>query len=400
MAATIVSSNVPLLGRQIHVKKLGQEGEETDESYWLWLDFPETIKGLRSKCMEAFEPPRDYMIRFIHGDQLLCGNDLGALPSKCELWVQFVPKNAPPTPVSARKNRKKRLVLTEDENVDPCPSANIDTGSPIRKRQCLYPRTNIPHLNLVISAPPSPSPTESFKPVYPESPLVLTISSRCVSPCTPLKPSLLEAPVNRNRRNRSNASASFSEPTGVSSELIVRAESPLISSEASDEPDGVPVIAWELENQDESYYGYGILSFDKPSHDWVPSIAFDALPRYLPGVPVGVDFNLLVCDVPFDVTIGEIRGALAANLALDPERLPQGDFDLVCKGQKLEDWMTCVPAYLGDGDAVFIEFGHGSAGTQQGDDDRWSDGDENLVEEDLEEIKLVKLPCDTDSDEE
>lgn len=237
-----------------------------------------TFQGLRSKCMEAFEPPRDYMIRFIHGDQLLCGNDLGALPSKCELWVQFVPKNAPPTPVSARKNRKstfslfvlldheinissERLVLTEDENVDPCPSANIDTGSPIRKRQCLYPRTNIPHLNLVISAPPSPSPTESFKPVYPESPLVLTISSRCVSPCTPLKPSLLEAPVNRNRRNRSNASASFSEPTGVSSELIVRAESPLISSEASDEPDGVPVIAWELENQDESYYGYGILSF-------------------------------------------------------------------------------------------------------------------------------------------
>lgn len=43
MAATL-SSTIPTLGRQIHVKKLGQDGEETDESYWLWLDFPETIK--------------------------------------------------------------------------------------------------------------------------------------------------------------------------------------------------------------------------------------------------------------------------------------------------------------------------------------------------------------------
>jgi hypothetical protein len=42
--AAIVSTAIPTLGRRIHVKKLGQEGEETDESYWLWLDFPETIK--------------------------------------------------------------------------------------------------------------------------------------------------------------------------------------------------------------------------------------------------------------------------------------------------------------------------------------------------------------------
>src|SRR4051812_36078780 len=101
------------------------------------------------------------MIRFIHDDQLLSGNSLEALPNKCEVWVQFVPKDAPLTPVSARKSRKSRFnptcyhitmltsiiserpVLMEDENVDPYPSANVDTGSPIRKRQCLYPRADM-----------------------------------------------------------------------------------------------------------------------------------------------------------------------------------------------------------------------------------------------------------------
>lgn len=41
---TTVSAPVPALGRRIHVKKLGLEGEQTDESYWLWLDFPESLK--------------------------------------------------------------------------------------------------------------------------------------------------------------------------------------------------------------------------------------------------------------------------------------------------------------------------------------------------------------------
>lgn len=56
--------------------------------------------------MEAFEPPRDHGIRFIHDEELLCGNGLVTLPNKAELWVQFVPKSAPLTPVSARKSRK------------------------------------------------------------------------------------------------------------------------------------------------------------------------------------------------------------------------------------------------------------------------------------------------------
>lgn len=389
--APTVSSTIPTLGRQIHVKKLSQDGEETDESYWLWLDFPETIKGLRSKCVEAFEPPRDYMIRFIHNDQLLCGNTLEALPHKCELWVQFVPKNAPLTPVSTRKSRKKRPVLTEDENVDPCPLATIEAGSPIRKRQRLYPRPDISNLDL--SAPPSPCPSESLKPMRTESPLVTTVSSRCASPCT-LKPIALEVPQSRNRQ-RSNASASFFEPNGASAELITRPDSPLMHPETSEVYEGLPAIAWEMENRDESYYGYGILSFDKPSHMWVPSIAFDLLPRYSTGVPAGIDFNLLVCDVPYDVTIGEIRAALAANLAMDPERLPQGDFDLVRKGQKLQDWMTCVPAYIGDGDAVFIEFGQKAI--EQQPEGCWAE-EGCLIEEDLEEMKIVKLPCDSDEE--
>jgi len=126
----------------------------------------------------------------------------------------------------------------------------------------------------------------------------------------------------------------------------------------------------------------------------VPSIAFDLLPRYSTGVPAGIDFNLLVCDVSYDVTIGEIRGVLAANLALDPERLPQDDFHLVRKGQRLEDWMTCVPAYLGDGDAVFAEFGHDAQQVE----DEGQLYEESLVQEDLEEINLVRLPCDSDEE--
>jgi hypothetical protein len=101
-----------------------------------------------------------------------------------------------------------------------------------------------------------------------------------------------------------------------------------------------------------------------------------------------------VCDVPYDVTVGEIRAAMAANLALDPERLPQDEFHLVRKGQRLEDWMTCVPAYLADGDAVFLEFGDGTARRNQ-EEDQW---DETLLQEDLGEIKLVKLPCDSDEE--
>jgi hypothetical protein len=176
-----------------------------------------------------------------------------------------------------------------------------------------------------------------------------------------------------------------------------------------------------MDNRDESYYGYGILSFgkyldshiagtesvterfepipDKPRHEWVPVVAFDLLPRYSSGVPEGIDFNLLVCDVPYDVTIGEIRSALAENLALDPERLPQGDFDLVRKGQRLQDWMTCVPAYLGDGDAVFMEFGGDSIVRDDSDDeDLWTDRESTLIGEDLEEIKVVRLPGDSDED--
>ncbi|KAG9091818.1 hypothetical protein FS749_016229 [Ceratobasidium sp. UAMH 11750] len=393
----VVSSAVPMLGRRIHVKKLGLEGEATDESYWLWLDFPESIKGLRSKCMEAFEPPRDYSIRFIHDDELLCGNGLETLPNKSELWVQFVPKSAPLTPVSARKSRKKRPILAEDdENVDPCPNANIDTGSPIRKRQRLQLRLGVSNLDLSTSTPPSPSPAESLKPSRADSPLVTTLSPRCTSPLLPLKPIALDA-VPRNRRHRSNASASFFEPTGAPGELTTRAPTPPISS---DEHAGdVPAIAWEMENRDESYYGYGILSFDKPRHEWVPSIAFDLLPRYSAGVPAGIDFNLLVCDVPYDVTVGEIRSALVANFALDPRRLPKVEFHLVRKGERLEDWMTCVPAYLADGDAVFIEFGDGfAAQSNPADDEDYDDSEDPLVQEDLEEIKLVKLPCDSDEE--
>ncbi|KAH7340189.1 hypothetical protein B0J17DRAFT_626643 [Rhizoctonia solani] len=395
---TTISPAIPTLGRRIHVKKLGEDGEETDESYWLWLEFPETIKGLRSKCIEAFDPPRDHMIRFIHDDQLLCGNNLEALPNKCELWVQFVPKDAPLTPVSIRKSRKKRPVLMEDENVDPFPSTNADAGSPIRKRQRLYPRTDISNLDLSISTPPSPCLTEPFK-VRTDSPAITTISSRPVSPCQFLKPVTLEVAVVRSRQ-RSNASASFFDPNGPpTSDLITRPDSPMIYSEVPEGSEGVPVIAWEMDNRDENYYGYGILSFDKPRYEWVPVVAFDLLPRYYSGVPAGIDFNLLVCDVPYDVTIGEIRTALAENLALDPEQLPQGNFHLVCKGQKLEDWMTCVPAYIGDGDAIFMEFGGDSILRDESDDeDLWADREPTLAGEDLDEIKVVKLPCDSDED--
>ncbi|CAE7207257.1 unnamed protein product [Rhizoctonia solani] len=395
---TIVTPALLTLGRRIHVKKLSADGEETDESYWLWLEFPETIKGLRSKCVEAFEPPRDHMIRFIHGDQLLCGNSLEALPNKCELWVQFVPKDAPLTPVSARKSRKKRPVLMEDENVDPCPSTNIDAGSPIRKRQRLQPH-DISNLDLCVSTPPSPCPSESFK-MRTDTPFVTAVGSRPVSPCHFLKPVTLEIPVVRSRRQRSNASASFFEPNGAPIlDPITRPDSPMIYSGVPEDSEEVPIIAWEMDNRDESYYGYGILSFDKPRHEWVPVVAFDLLPRYSSGVPAGIDFNLLVCDVPYDVTIGEIRTSLAENLALDPERLPQGNFHLIRKGQRLQDWMTCVPAYLGDGDAVFIEFGGDSIVRVESDDgDLWADREPTLVEEDLDEIKVVRLPCDSDED--
>lgn len=397
--STTVAPAIPTLGRRIHVKKLSEDGEETDESYWLWLDFPETVKGLRSKCMEAFEPPRDHMIRFIHDDQLLCGNSLEALPNKCELWVQFVPKDAPLTPVSVRKSRKKRPVLM-DENVDPWPSASVDAGSPIRKRQRLCPRADISNLDLCcISTPPSPCLSESFK-VRIDSPAVTAAGSRPVSPCHPLKPVALEVPATRHRRQRSNASASFFDPNGPpTSDLVTRPDSPMIYSGVPEDSEGVPAIAWEMDNRDESYYGYGILSFDKPRNEWVPVVAFDLLPRYSSGVPAGIDFNLLVCDIPHDVTIGEIRTALAANLALDPERLPQGDFHLVRKGQRLQDWMTCIPAYLGDGDAVFMEFGGDSIVQDEPDDEViWADRESALVGEDLDEIKVVKLPCDSDED--
>ncbi|CEL52483.1 hypothetical protein RSOLAG1IB_01024 [Rhizoctonia solani AG-1 IB] len=398
--SAVINPAIPTLGRRIHVKKLSEDGEETDESYWLWLEFPETIKGLRSKCMEAFEPPRDHMIRFIHDDQLLCGNSLEALPNKCELWVQFVPKDAPLTPVSVRKSRKKRPVLMEDENVDPCPSVNLDAGSPIRKRQRLYPRTDISNLDLLVSTPPSPCPSEPFKQARTDSLAVTAISSRPTSPCHLLKPVALEIPGVRSRRQRSNASASFFEPNGPPTlDWVTRPDSPADYSGVTEDSEGVPVIAWEMDNRDESYYGYGILSFDKPRHEWVPVVAFDLLPRYSSGVPEGIDFNLLVCDVPYDVTIGEIRSALAENLALDPERLPQGDFDLVRKGQRLQDWMTCVPAYLGDGDAVFMEFGGDSIVRDDSDDeDLWTDRESTLIGEDLEEIKVVRLPGDSDED--
>ncbi|KEP53248.1 hypothetical protein V565_033630 [Rhizoctonia solani 123E] len=396
--STAVTPAIPTLGRRIHVKKLNEDGEETDESYWLWLEFPETIKGLRSKCMEAFEPPRDHMIRFIHDDQLLCGNSIEALPNKCEVWVQFVPKDAPLTPVSARKSRKKRLVLMEDENVDPCPSTNVDTGSPIRKRQCLYPRADISNLDLGISTPPSPCLSESFK-ARTGSPAVTAVSSRPVSPCHFLRPVSLEVPAVRSRQ-RSNASASFFDPNGAPTfDIITRPDSPMIYSGVSEDSEGVPIIAWEMDNRDESYYGYGILSFDKPRHEWVPVVAFDLLPRYSSRVPAGIDFNLLVCDVPYDVTIGEIRTALAENLALDPEQLPQGNFQLVRKGQRLQDWMTCVPAYIGDGDAVFIEFGGDPIVRDESDNENiWTDRRLTLVGEDLDENKVVKLPCDSDED--
>ena len=383
--ASATSPTVPTLGRRIHVRKMGQDGEETDESYWLWLDAHDrTLKGLRNKCMETFAPPQNYAIRFIHEDGLLCNNSLLALPNKCQLWVQFVP-NAPLTPVSARKNRNKRPVLSEDEeNVDPCLSADIDAGSPIRKRQRLYPRPDVSNVDLSISTPPSPFPSESFRPFQSESSLMAT------PPCSPPKHTGLDEPPNRNRRHRSNASASFS------GDLITRHENPLICSETP-EDDGLPLIAWEIENRDESYYGYGILSFDKPRPDWVPSIAFDLLPRYPIGVTAGIDFNMLVCDVPYSVTVGEIRAALAANLALDPVRLPQGHFHLTRKGQKLEDWMTCVPAYIGDGDAVFIEFGDVANEQQSEYEDHWAE-ESTLVDEDLDGIKLVKLPCDSDDE--
>jgi len=395
-----VSSAVPMLGRRIHVKKLGLEGEATDESYWLWLDFPESIKGLRSKCMEAFEPPCDHSIRFIHDDELLCGNGLETLPNKSELWVQFVPKSAPLTPVSARKSRKKRPIPSEDdENVDPCPNANIDAGSPIRKRQRLQLRLGVSNLDLSTSTPPSPSPAESLKLSRANSPPVTTLSPRCASPLQSPKPIVLDGPAPRNRRHRSNTSASFFEPAGAPADLTTRPLTPPISSDEHGEVGDLPAIAWELENRDESYYGYGILSFDKPRHEWVPSIAFDLLPRYSARVPAGIDFNLLVCDVPYDVTVGEIRSALVANFALDPKRLPQDGFHLVRKGQKLEDWMTCVPAYLADGDAVFIEFGHGSiVQSNPADDEHYDDTEDSLIQEDFEEIKLVRLPCDSDEE--
>ncbi|KDN49304.1 hypothetical protein RSAG8_02006, partial [Rhizoctonia solani AG-8 WAC10335] len=332
--STIVAPAYPTLGRRIHVKKLSEDGEETDESYWLWLEFPETIKGLRSKCLEAFEPPRDHMIRFIHDDQLICSNGLEALPNKCELWVQFVPKDAPLTPVSVRKSRKKRPVLIEDENADPCPFTNADAGSPIRKRQCLYPRTDISNLDLCISTPPSPCFSESFK-VRTDSPAVTTVSSRPVSPCHLLKPVTLEVSVVRSRQ-RSNASASCFDPNGAPTlDLITRPDSPMSFSGVPEDSDGVPIIAWEMDNRDESYYGYGILSFDNPRHEWVPVVAFNLLPRYSSGLPAAIDFNLLVCDIPYDVTIGEIRTALAENLALDAERLPQG-FNLFARARNFK----------------------------------------------------------------
>ncbi|KAG8748218.1 hypothetical protein FRC12_013867 [Ceratobasidium sp. 428] len=243
-----VTSVAPMLGRQIHVKKLGLEGEATDESYWLWLDFPESIKGLRSKCMEAFEPPRDHSIRFIHDDELLYGNGLETLPNKSELWVQFVPKDAPLTPVSARKSCKRRPIPAEDdlENVDPCPS------SPIRKRQrlqlCLGV-SNLDNLGLSTSTPPSPSLAESLKPARPESPLVSTLSPRCASPLQPLKPIALDVTVHRHRRNRSNASASFFEPAGAPVDLVTRPLSPPITSDETEEAGDVPAIAWEMENR-------------------------------------------------------------------------------------------------------------------------------------------------------
>ncbi|KAG8732734.1 hypothetical protein FRC11_011287 [Ceratobasidium sp. 423] len=258
--STTIATVIPTLGRRIHVKKLGEDGEETDESYWLWLEFPETIKGLRSKCVEAFEPPCDHMIRFIHDDQLLCGNSLEGLPNKCELWVQFVPKDAPLTPVSVRKSRKKRPVLMEDENVDPCPSANVDAGSPIRKRQRLYPRADISNLDLCMSTPPSPCLSESLK-VRIDSPAVTAAGSRPLSPCHPLKPVTLEVPVTRHRRQRSNASASFFDPNGPPSDMITRPDSPMICSGVTEDSEGVPAIAWEMDNRDDNYYGYGILSF-------------------------------------------------------------------------------------------------------------------------------------------
>ncbi|QRW26907.1 hypothetical protein RhiXN_01502 [Rhizoctonia solani] len=364
MSAAIAPA-IPTLGRRIHVKKLNEDGEETDESYWLWLKFPETIKGLRSKCMEAFEPPRDHMIRFIHDDQLLCGNSLETLPNKCELWVQFVPKDAPLTPVSVRKSRKKRPVLMEDENVDPCPSANLDAGSPIRKRQRLYPRADISNLDLSVSTRPSPCPSSCQAGTH-----RLTGSNRF--------------PLIRQRQ-RSNASASFVDSSGPPTlDWVTRPDSPINYSGVTEDSKEVPVIAWEMDNRDESYYGYGILSFDEPRHEWGTR---------------GIDFNLLVCDVPYNVTIGEIRSTLAENLAMDPERLPQGDFYLVRKGQRLQDWMTCVPAYLGDGDAVFMEFGGDSIVRDDSDyEDLWTDKEPTLIGEDLDEIKAVKLPCDSDED--
>jgi hypothetical protein len=42
--SAVINPPIPTLGRRIHVKKLSEDGEETDESYWLWLEFPETIK--------------------------------------------------------------------------------------------------------------------------------------------------------------------------------------------------------------------------------------------------------------------------------------------------------------------------------------------------------------------
>lgn len=64
--------------------------------------------------------------------------------------------------------------------------------------------------------------------------------------------------------------------------------------------------------------------------------------------------------------------------------------------------MTCVPAYLADGDAVFLEFGDGtSVQSQQAQESQWSEWSEEedaLVGEDLEEIKLVRLPCDSDEE--
>lgn len=163
-------------------------------------------------------------------------------------------------------SKSERPVLTEDENVDPCPS--IEVGSPIRKRQRLLPHADISNLDL--SAPPSPSPSESLKHARTESPLVTTISSRCASPCNP-KPITLQVPQSRNRQ-RSNASASFFEPNGASAELITRPDSPLMCPETSEMYEGLPAIAWEMENRDESYYGYGILSFGEYLFRHTPSL--------------------------------------------------------------------------------------------------------------------------------